>query len=64
MVKHGVKGADFKKKKVKVGKKQVKSPSDTHVDVKAKKLIVPVQSQITTQIDQGNLSQVLLSHMV
>ena len=55
---------NFKKKKVKVGKKQVKSPSDTHVDVKAKKLIVPVQSQITTQIDQGNLSQVLLSHMV
>ena len=64
MVKQGSKVTDFKKKKVKVGKKTAKSLSDTQVDVKAKKVFVPAQHQITTQVDLGNQREVLSSHMV
>ena len=64
MVKHGSKATDFRNKKVKVGKKQVKSLSDTQIDVKSKKLIVPAQQQITIHIDQGDQREVLASHMV
>ena len=64
MVKHTKAKVDFSQKRVKVGRKLPKSLSETQIDVKARKLVIPSQKQITTHVDQGNQQEVLSSHMV
>ena len=64
MVKHTKAKVDFSQKRVKVGRKLPKSLSETQIDVKARKLVIPSQKQITTHVDQGNQREVLSSHMV